>query len=238
MKYKHYSFDLWLTLIKSDPKFKQERDKYFYTHFNRGVQFSQEEVSAIIRDIDITCNAVNEIAGGSISPLEMYAMILRKLNYPTENLGINDLFAIYHKIEALFFKHPPQPYCKDTIPTLLKLKEKGASLSLISNTGFISGDTLDRLFDAHFPLHVAGVSMKNLFSFRLYSDRFQCSKPSRKFFQLMEDLCGNLHQLTAKDKILHVGDNPFADGEGAKRAGLDHYIINSNKQTIKDLLTL
>lgn len=237
MKYKHYSFDLWLTLIKSDPKFKQERDKYFYIHFNRGVQFSQEEVSAIIRDVDITCNAVNEIAGGSISPLEMYAMILRKLNYPTENLKETDLFAIYHKIEALFLKYPPQPYCKDTFPTLLKLREKGATLSLLSNTGFITGDTIDKMFDQHFPIHVPGMSVKHIFSFRLYSDRFQCSKPSRRFFNLMTEVCERNHAVSEKH-ILHVGDNPIADGEGAKRAGLAHYIINSNNQKIKDLLTL
>ncbi len=27
---KHYSFDLWFTLIKSNPKFKEERAKFFH----------------------------------------------------------------------------------------------------------------------------------------------------------------------------------------------------------------
>jgi putative hydrolase of the HAD superfamily len=32
--YQHYSFDLWLTLIKSNPYFKIERTKIFHRDFN------------------------------------------------------------------------------------------------------------------------------------------------------------------------------------------------------------
>ena len=32
--YKHYSFDLWLTLIKSNPTFKKERALFFHKHLN------------------------------------------------------------------------------------------------------------------------------------------------------------------------------------------------------------
>lgn len=34
-KFKHYSFDLWLTLIKSNPEFKLKRTIFFYDKFNR-----------------------------------------------------------------------------------------------------------------------------------------------------------------------------------------------------------
>src|SRR5690348_14119191 len=30
----HYSFDLWLTLIRSNPAFKRERAQYFFHHHN------------------------------------------------------------------------------------------------------------------------------------------------------------------------------------------------------------
>jgi len=32
--YRHYSFDLWLTLIKSNPGFKAERAHYFFENYN------------------------------------------------------------------------------------------------------------------------------------------------------------------------------------------------------------
>jgi putative hydrolase of the HAD superfamily len=236
-KYKHYSFDLWLTLIKSDPKFKLERDKYLHRCFNRN-KLTLPEVQRIVKEVDVTCNTVNEVAGGSISPFEMYVMILNKLGYPVKDLTQMDLIAIYHYIEGLFLKHPPQPYCPNTFPTLMKLREKGATLSLLSNTGFITGDTIEKMFDQHFPTHVPGQSARNMFSFRLYSDRFQCSKPSLKFYQLMGSLCENLHQITDNRMVMHVGDNPYADEAGAKKAGFSTYLINSNNNKITDLLAL
>jgi FMN phosphatase YigB (HAD superfamily) len=35
--------------------------------------------------------------------------------------------------------------------------------------------------------------------------------------------------------ILHVGDNEYADIEGAKQAGIPCFKINSNEKTIKDI---
>jgi putative hydrolase of the HAD superfamily len=32
--YKHYSFDLWLTLIRSNPLFKQQRSRIFHQQYN------------------------------------------------------------------------------------------------------------------------------------------------------------------------------------------------------------
>ena len=60
--YKHYSFDLWLTLIKSNPRFKQERTSYFYEKFNTKNK-SIEEVALIFRQVDLMVNAINEKTG-------------------------------------------------------------------------------------------------------------------------------------------------------------------------------
>lgn len=234
-KYTHYSFDLWLTLIKSDPTFKLERDKYFFEKFNRK-HLSLPEVSKIIREVDVTCNSVNEIAGGSISPMQMYVMILKKMDYPINTLSGNDMVAIYHYIEGIFLEHPPKPFSPETIPTLLKLRENGATLSILSNTGFILGDTIDRMFDQHFKIHVPGLSLNHIFSFRLYSDRLNASKPSKAAFQMMTDIVSRQKPMTQPDQIVHVGDSLAADAAGAIAAGIDSYIINSNNNLIQDLL--
>lgn len=239
MKYKHYSFDLWLTLIKSDPTFKAERDRYFHEKFNRA-GLSLPEVSKIIKQVDNTCNSVNEVAGGNITPFEMYVMILRKLEYPIHNLGEMDMIAIYHYIEGIFLKYPPVPYSEDTIPTLMKLKENGATLSILSNTGFILGQTITKLFTQHFPIHVPGMNLNHSFLFTLFSDQIGKSKPNPDVFSLAYITCQRHAACKVRDRsdILHIGDNEFADGKGAIAAGLNSYIINSNNKTIKDLLTL
>jgi putative hydrolase of the HAD superfamily len=40
--YKHYSFDLWLTLIKSNPIFKKERALFFHQHLNAAKKSIEE----------------------------------------------------------------------------------------------------------------------------------------------------------------------------------------------------
>ncbi len=235
MRYKHYSFDLWLTLIKSDPIFKQERDRHFFEKFNRKGR-TLPEVSAIIKEVDNACNAINEVAGGSITPFEMYAMVLLKLDYPIKDLTRMDMIAIYHYIETLFLKHPPVPYSEDTVSTLIKLKRDGATLSILSNTGFIMGSTIKKLFTQHFKIHM-GLDLNSLFIFQMYSDEMRASKPSQSVFDHLLVNCLNHHdcRATAPRHILHVGDNEFADA-GAKQSFIDHMIINSNNKTIKNLL--
>ncbi|RYD21052.1 MAG: HAD family hydrolase, partial [Spirochaetia bacterium] len=70
-KYKHYSFDLWMTLIRSNPAFKLERTRFFYQHFNCKEK-TLEEVGLVFRQIDVMCNAINEKTGGNIHAEEMY----------------------------------------------------------------------------------------------------------------------------------------------------------------------
>lgn len=63
--YRHYSFDLWLTLIRSNPAFKQKRTEYFHQNFNYSHK-SIDEVALAFRQIDIMCNTINEKTGKNI----------------------------------------------------------------------------------------------------------------------------------------------------------------------------
>ena len=61
-RFRHYSFDLWLTLIKSNPAYKPERAGIFYRDYN-SLNKSLEEIAAIFRQVDLMCNAINEKTG-------------------------------------------------------------------------------------------------------------------------------------------------------------------------------
>lgn len=228
--YKHYSFDLWLTLIKSDPAFKIERTKYFHENFNT-TKKTIEEVALIFRQVDLMVNAMNEKTGKNIDADEMYLMVISIMNdYSTDFQDI-DPEALYQEMEKLLLKHMPLLYCSDCISVLSKLKESGSStVSLLSNTGFIRGKTLRTV------LH--HLELDTLLDFQLFSDEFRMSKPNPQFFQLMLDTIDqNKHPQIGLKEIIHIGDNPVADIRGAEAIGINSLLINSNHLTISHLLS-
>jgi putative hydrolase of the HAD superfamily len=120
---KHYSFDLWLTLIKSNPIFKQERAKYFHKNFN-SLNKTLEEVETIFRNIDLKCNEVNEITGKNIDADELYLMVIFYLNNsikPFNNIDVNEL---YLEMEKLIFEFSPVLFSYETANCLDKIKQK------------------------------------------------------------------------------------------------------------------
>lgn len=223
LKYKHYSFDLWLTLIKSNPEFKIKRAEYFFNHFNRK-KLTLSQVTEIIRKIDIMCNNINERTGKSIDALEMYAMILYELEYDMTHINLSELVSLYHNCQQIMEHYPPTIYSDETIPMLIKLKELGASLSILSNTGFINGQSLRT--------HLKRLNIEHLFDFMLFSDEVDMSKPNRHFFQLMIIKSGQLYK-----NILHIGDSISADKVGADKAKINSLIIHGDTGlTIKNIL--
>ncbi len=227
-QYKHYSFDLWLTLIKSNPEFKQKRAEYFHKHFNRN-RLTVDKISAIIREVDIMCNCSNEVVGKNIDAFEMYTMVLYKLGYDFAKLSFRDIQSLYHTIETMFFEYRPVMYSTDTVPALIKLKQD-ATLSILSNTGFIKGHTLVRLLNE--------LGIDHLFTFKLFSDQMGISKPNNQVYLTLINAVNQYraHNPVLQNEILHIGDNEKADYIGAQQSGINSLLINSNDKTIKDVL--
>ncbi|UOE49696.1 HAD family hydrolase [Mucilaginibacter sp. SMC90] len=230
--YQHYSFDLWLTLIKSNPYFKIERTKIFHRDFNPGGK-SIDEVARAFRQVDLMCNAVNERTGKNIDADEMYLMVISMINdnqYPLADVNADKLYA---DMETLLFYYLPVLYSPVTIDTLQHLKQKGyCSLSILSNTGFIKGETLRKV--------MVKLGLADFFNFQIYSDEEGMSKPNPELFNLMVQKvkdCNKPKQITPSG-IIHIGDNPAADIAGANDAGLNSLLINSNNLSILTLLSL
>lgn len=228
--YKHYSFDLWLTLIRSNPAFKEERAVYFHRHLN-SLQKTLEEVKAVFRQVDLMCNAINEKTGNNIDAEEMYLMVVSLLNPVSGYLQQVDTVALYQEMEQLVFRYMPVVYGADTIPVLQRIKEQAhGTLGILSNTGFIKGSTLR--------LVLQQLQLDGYFNFQLYSDEWGMSKPNQAFFVQMIQTAG-AHQLQAgiaAHEIIHIGDNPLADIQGARVAGIQSLLINSNHLTISNLM--
>lgn len=228
--YKHYSFDLWMTLIKSNPTFKTERAKFFYKNFNTAKK-SIEEVISIFRQVDLMCNSINEKTGNNIDADEMYLMVIGVMNDFKVTFTDINLKWLYNEMELLLFKHLPSVYCDKTFSSLDRLKQKSSSsFSISSNTAFIKGKTLRKV--------LSHLDLSPFFDFQLYSDEVSISKPDRRFFDLMLETIRNIdsNKNISLREIIHIGDNPKADIAGALSVGIDSVQINSNNSTILTLL--
>ena len=225
-KIKHISLDLWGTLIKSNPEFKKQRAKFIYENYNDNK--TMNEIEFIIRDIDLSCNYANEISGLNISAEEMYGLVLYKIfegKTMTNKIDLNHLMA---NIEDIFFHYPPILFTEITGTILNQINETtNITMSILSNTAFIKGRLLKIII--HDVLKIS-----NLFKFQLYSDELNLSKPNSLFFDSVylntNKFCSNIE----KKSIIHVGDNPIADIQGADNYGFKSYLINSNNKSLKD----
>lgn len=227
--YQHYSFDLWLTLIKSNPLFKKQRSLFFYNYLNHQKK-SLHEVECCFRKTDIMCNAINEKTGNSIAAEDMYLMVISRINNDNTDFSNINISELYNEMEQLLFRHLPLIYCDNTVNTLGKLKAvENTTLNILSNTGFIKGNSLRKILKM--------VGLDRFFDFQLYSDETGISKPDIRLFQHMINTSKNMRSSNIlSNEIVHVGDNPVADIQGATAAGIRGVLINSNSVSISSLV--
>lgn len=217
-KYKHISFDLWLTLIKSHPEFKQKRNILFRDYF--AIDKPLDEVSAVIRKFDILTNAINEKVCRNFNTQEIYYLILDGLSVDINSYSSTDLDGFYTAAEDLLMQYKPV-LLHDNIPAMLQsLHAEGKTMNILSNTAFIKGSSLRKV--------LASYGLDTYFAFQAYSDETGYSKPGIEMYQYAYDNILKIGEIQ-KNEILHVGDNAVSDHNGALRFGFDaHLITNQN----------
>ena len=212
--YKHISFDLWLTLIKSNPEFKKNRDLLFKDFFE--IEQNIEKVSEVIKHYDVFCNRMNEKTGLNIDTYEIYYLILNALNININDVEIEKLSQFYKESEALFMKFKPDLIYPKIQLLFKEIVEQEKTISILSNTAFIKGATLRKLM-SHYEL-------ENYFSFQIYSDETGFSKPNPLMYQLVWNEIKKIKTI-AKTDVLHIGDNKIADFDGAKNFGFKAQLL-------------
>lgn len=213
-KYKHISFDLWLTLIKSNPEYKMRRNELFRDFF--AIDQPIDVVAAAIRKFDILTNSINEKVTRNFDTYEIYFLILDYLNVDINSYNRAQLDEFYLLSDELLMQYKPL-LLQDCLPTFLKqLHDQGKTLNILSNTAFIKGSSLRKVI-AHYQL-------QDYFSFQIYSDEVGFSKPGQQIYSLAYQ---NIQQLgnIEKDEVLHVGDNKVSDYDGALAYGFKAYLI-------------
>ncbi|AZB01535.1 phosphoglycolate phosphatase [Chryseobacterium joostei] len=211
----HFSFDLWLTLIKSHPEFKTKRVELFSSFFN--IDKSIDEVAKTVKYYDDLCNTINEVTGGNIDTFEIYLMILGSLNVDIKLLNKEKLNEFYVKSEELFLEYKPVVIFENIHDFFDEIKNQGKTINILSNTGFIKGTTMRK-----FLIHE---NLDQYIDFHIYSDEMNCSKPNPLIFQEVKNNIKD--QDLPMSQILHIGDNPVADYKGATDFGFSAYLLKN-----------
>lgn len=209
----HFSFDLWLTLIKSHPEFKAKRVELFSSFFD--VKKPIDEVAKIVKYYDDLCNSINEIIGGNVDTFEIYLLILHALEVDIKQIDKVHLNTFYQKSEDLFLEYKPVVIFENLHQFFDEIKNQGKTINILSNTGFIKGKTMRKF--------LMNENLDQYIDFHIYSDETNCSKPDPRIFQEVRNLLNNKDLDSAQ--ILHIGDNPIADYKGAKDFGFNAHLL-------------
>ena len=210
---KSVSFDLWGTLIKSNPEFKPRRDKYIFDNY--GLVPDYGFLGKKARAIEKMVDQIGEGTGQAVDAKILIALILKELGQDLTKFDKGEYYKIERDLLDLALEFPPLYYDENTLPVLNWLKEEGYTVVTASNTGLLSGITMRWVQNQ--------IKLDKLVKDQVYSDIVGYSKPHINFFQRVDSVLGT-------EQYLHVGDNANADG-GAKYP----FIINSNDLTILDV---
>jgi putative hydrolase of the HAD superfamily len=221
---KHISLDLWNTLLISNPNFSVERVKYFSKNYLSNI--NNDIISKEIENIGIETDLINMSEGISIPSEKMYS----KLLFKQQNLILDEseLKTIYSDLELIFLKNLPFiMYNIDSLKECFEnLLSKDYSLNISSNTAYIKGKTLINVLEK--------LELKQYFSFFIFSDEINFSKPSKKFFEKLLKNCGKLK--INKENIIHIGDSIEADISGANRCEIKSHYVDKNERKLVDFL--
>ncbi len=225
IRFPHLSFDLWMTLIRSNPRFKLEKINLLHSKYNPQSK-SIDEVKTILRKIDVNSTRLTEITGRNIDPLIMWGMILLEMGYDEEFVLKEEILVeLNSKIQQLCLDYMPIPYDENTVKELEKLYKITDLMTIASNTGFISGVTMRKVLKE--------IGILKFFRGEVFSDECGFAKPSGLFFEKVKKL--SPYGSFGQKWIMHIGDNVNADIIGAELAGIQSYQINSNDCKITDI---
>jgi len=106
----------------------------------------------------------------------------------------------------------------DAAPTLAALRRRGLRLAVLSNA------------DSRFLQVFADLGLAPFFEHIFLSGEVGWEKPDRRAF---DNAAGVLR--AAPEELLHVGDDPAIDGEGARRAGWRALILDRDIRSLSEL---
>lgn len=199
------SFDLWLTLIKSNGRnFKDVRNAHFGSLL--APHMPTEDFDKLMRAQDVIADTLAESRGSDVLFDERVRMVAKAVGAtePSEDM----LADMYEYQGKLFQQNLPLLLDPET-PTLLDtIKDGGRTLAVVSNTGYMHADQMRPALD--------GIGIGNKFDHTVFSNEVGFAKPDARIFQRLLDISG-----VEPGHVTHIGDNERADVMGARAMGMN-----------------
>lgn len=202
---KHISFDCWGTILKSNYQYSIARTEYLYERF--GAKIHRLDIVDAIKSSKEFSNRLEQTLYKSFDPQLRMAIALDFLEIQQ---CASDIEEILFCLDRIAMRHRPLLIDEDFSSFLEELHRQGITTNISSNTANFSGFLLRRIFDSY-DLH---------FDFFVFSDQTGFVKPDKRFFEVV----ARGAQINPSS-ILHVGDDPEADCNGALRCGMQSMLV-------------
>lgn len=214
---RHISLDFWNTLAVASKDYAKRRAQilsdysaYIYDGMpnKHSTGYCHDAYKAVKENIDGDVRV-----GKFITVDEAFRQLC-------EWLEIDDIkYHIFTELKAklwdAFYSNSPF-VSQDIIDRLWKLKQKGITLSIGSNTNFIPGQVIrETVLNRFGPL----------FDFTIFSDEVGVAKPTTKFFQIINKKVWDMFGV-AGSSIVHIGDSNVFDYNPAKAFGIEAELIS------------
>lgn len=204
---KHVSFGLWGTLIKTNPRFKSERLRYLSDITGK----SSKVVEATIEQAIGRGNSIPDVLGRYTRLLDgLGASILGEK-------GRRKVHDIYHDIEDLCLRYPPDIYDKDTYNMLQHL-HKSKTIGIITNNTLFTAETTVKILD--------NMGLMEIVDDVIQSEKVKASKPDRAIFDAWVTSVSEGADKVYIDTYLHVGSSREKDFVTPNKLGMHSFLIN------------
>lgn len=223
------SFDLWGTLIKSDPRFKPQRNAAIAAAY--GVQMPAEDFSALLRTHDRRADDEAMRTGEDYGFHARIAPALREAGISDTDIDcrrtLRNISTTQRDLAMRYFPHLYDPQIE---PLLDELSEH-IPLAITSNTGMLDGALMTDL--------LTQLGIFDFFCVHTFSNEVGASKPDPRIFAATYEGLLDHAESVRPEEIIHIGDNPLADGAGPTHSGMRSRLVNTSlpeSQPIADTL--
>ena len=203
----HVSFDLWLTIIRSNKNFKTARLAYISDFLKN--EFTEEKITTAFLRLSSLGDSYGEFFEKGFTAHQLYYLFFHQLFGKQTNLFLDDknkLNTFVNDIGEIFVENCPLLISDEIHNTFDFLKRNNITCNIASNTSYANGKMLRQC--------MSKLRILDYFDFVLFSDEIEVFKPNPKFFKLI-----SRYSKKNKANILHVGDNPLTDIKGAQDFG-------------------
>lgn len=210
-------FDVWNTLLRlrrntsPDKIYANDLETWAvmleYVREAYGSQYADpDNWMAVYKQTRIVAERMSEISGRHVGMTERVIMTLFGLGISENKLQISELEPVVQKTIANIANTPMELVDDRIIERLVKLRELGIAVGIVSNLGAITANYVrESLRDIGF----------GHFDIELYSDEVGLCKPNPAIFG---ELCHRVG--VSPEKTLFIGDNFEADYLGALNCGM------------------